>query len=269
VTSLADPAARASVLRIAAAVFTGSALVALIGVLAEPEDEVWQLAVSGLVVSLAALLAAPSMLLAERSRAGSWPMLAAVIGVILVLVALVLALALIWDGDMDGQALGICLAATLAIAQANLLGARRGPDESDGLRLLTDGTIFCGLALAGGVIAAIAVGSEGEAGARILAALAILDALGLVLIPIVRRLVPKETERGGERSVGARVPAGSCEWVAPEGFDAAVEAASASARLLRLERPGPGGMPGVAVFHAPDGTLSAIVSYAGEQASRP
>jgi hypothetical protein len=267
----ADRATRLSVLRIAAAVFTGSALVALIGVLAEPEDEVWQLAGSGLSVSLAALFATPSMLLAERSPAGSWRMLSAVVGVVLVLISLVLILAVIWDADMDGEAFGICLAAAVGLAQTNLLVARRGPDESEGLGLLTDATIVCGLLLAGAVVIAIATDSDSETGARFLAAVAILDALGLVLIPVVRRLAPKDEAPAEVASAGTggAVPAGRCSWVAPDGFDAAVQAAEANARLLRLERPGPGGMPGVAVFQAPDGTLSAIVSYAGEQSPRP
>jgi hypothetical protein len=266
-----DPSTRASVLRLAAGVFTASAFVAIIAVAVDPEDEVWKLTGSGLSVSIAALLTAPSLLLAERSEAGSGRMLAAFSGIVLVLVGLVLTLALIWNDEANAKGFGIVLAAALALAQANLLVATRRKDRSDGLRLLTDGTVLCGLILAAMAIFAIVTEPDTEEGGRVFAALTILDALGLVLIPIVRRLGPEEPAAAPAPTAvpAAGVPSGRCSWVPPGEFEGAVAAASSSARLIRLEQPGPDGLPAVAVFHAQDGTLSAIVSYPGGRSSRP
>lgn len=263
------PEVRASLLRVAAITFTIAAMVAVVAIATDTGEEAWRFSGTAIAVSLATLLAMPSALLAERSRSGTSRVLLAWAGLALVALALMATLLLIWgNDDQDGEPFGILLAAAVGLAQTNLLVARRRPDEGEGLRLLTGATIACGLLLAAMVIAAIASDSGDDEQARVFAVLGILDALGLVLIPILRRLGGTPGAPAPGAQVPRAVPAGSCTWMPPERFDAAVEVAAASARLLRLERPGAGGLPGVAVFEAEDGTPSAIISWTGGERPR-
>jgi hypothetical protein len=182
--------ARRVLLLTAAASFTIAALVGVATLLGgevgdESEDVGW----SAALVTAMALIATPGVvLLDQRGRSGPWPAVGG-ITVVASMLVVILGLAGIWtDAVDDFDAFGVIVAVALTGSHTSLLTIGRRGDDSSGVGMLISATIAAGLTIGAIVSLAILGDADDEGVARITGALAVLDALGLVLIPITRRL---------------------------------------------------------------------------------
>jgi hypothetical protein len=144
-------------------------------------------------------------------------------------VTMVLAVAAIWSGDDEGvEPWGMTTAVTLALAQAAVYLSRAWPTDSRGVRLALLVIVCTGTLLAALIVAAIAEDFDGEAVWRVLGVFAVLNGLGMGLVPILRRLAPApaavmagaprviELAPGAlARELDARVAAGASLALAP------------------------------------------------------
>lgn len=106
-------------------------------------------------------------------------------------VTMLLALAAIWSGDDEQvEPWGMATAVTLALAQAAVYLSRARPTDSRGVRLALLVIVCTGALLAVLIVAAIAEDFDGEAMWRVLGVFAVLNGLGMGLVPILRRLAP-------------------------------------------------------------------------------
>lgn len=182
--------ARRVLLLTAAASFTIAALVGIVTLLgAELGDDSEDVGYSAALVTAAALVATPGVvLLDQRGRSGLWPAVGAITVAASMLVLLV-GLAGIWtDAVDDFDAYGVMVAVALTGSHTSLLTIGRREDDPSAVRTLVGATIAAGAMLGALVSLAILGDADDDGIARVAAALAVLDALGLVLIPIARRL---------------------------------------------------------------------------------
>jgi hypothetical protein len=177
-------------MRIAAISFTIAAVVGIATLLGGDggyEEE--RIAGSAALISAMALIATPgAVLLDQRGRSALW---SAVGGLALLFSVLTLFVGLfaIW-GDVGDDEEGIWVIVVVAVAASHtsLLTIGRRDGDSAGVGTLISLTIAAGVVIGILVSGAILADSDSEGFGRAIAAFGILDALGLVLIPIARRL---------------------------------------------------------------------------------
>jgi hypothetical protein len=184
-----DPLRRA-LLWTAIASLSLSAVIAIATFLGGDLEDDWQVPVSTLAVTLYSLTAGGAAALLSRTPDS----LLARAGVAVSLIAGVLALIIIWSDhpdDNDGLVNTWAIATVLAIAcaQVALLLGRARDDDGDPVRITLVATVVAVTAVAVLFSAAILNDFRGGDGwARLLGSLLVLDALGTVLLPILRKL---------------------------------------------------------------------------------
>ena len=185
-----DEGVRRLLLRTAAVSFTIAALIGiatLIGGDAGYEQE--RIGFSAALVSAVALIATPGVVLLDQAgRSALW---SAVGGLTLVFSMLVLVLGLLafWtDAVDDEETIGVVVAVALTGSHTSLLTIGRREGDAPTAASLISATIAVGVTLGVLISLAILLDADDEGVGRAIAVLAVLDALGLVLIPISRRL---------------------------------------------------------------------------------
>lgn len=186
---------------------------------------------------------------------------------------------LIWsefDDDGLARAWGIATTAAISIAQAALLLIHRRPSDSHVIRLVRTATIVVVVVLAALIMVALASAEDDpdESFFRILGALAVLDALGTLSLPILRRLQPaapppptRGPQRGGDlaRALGLEQDSSAQGrlFVIPAGtLDQRLHAAGEAGAEV-VERGTLAGGGTFALLRAPDGSSIGLVEPAG------
>jgi L-amino acid N-acyltransferase YncA len=119
---------------------------------------------------------------------GTLTVLVAVLGLLLALIA-------IWFARDDGdaaKAAGVLAVMSLALGHSSILLRTRRAEDSDLTSLVSSGTIFVVFLLTTGISVDI-LNEDDSFSAQVLAVLAVLYALGTLLLPLVRRLGPPGT----------------------------------------------------------------------------
>jgi hypothetical protein len=181
------PAATRALLRLSLVCLTAAAFVAVVALLAgeldDPEDQI--LAACAAIALYNATASAGVALLARPDLNGLG---AATIGTSAF--ALLFALLMIAD-DFDGELAepwGIATAAALALTQAAVMLGRARETDPPAVRAATLATVGSGVLLAGLVITAILAEDPDDEGWRVLSVVAVVNVLGMLLAPILRRL---------------------------------------------------------------------------------
>ena len=138
------------------------------------------------------LLALPAVLLGERGRA--LPLARAL--AVAALIAAAVGVATVWaPGDLLGKLTSTAVTATALGTQTAALLVRRSAGEPSVVRRLFHASIACGTVLAA-LVVALTWGQFDSAGyGRVLASIAILDALLVALQPLLARLRPPPRPR--------------------------------------------------------------------------
>jgi hypothetical protein len=147
-----------------------------------------------LTVSVYSLLGFCGALLYDK-RPGNWLAGATLLASVLGFLVTVGAIWGDWHGEADGlvQALLILLVLAIAGGQACVLEARRRESDSDWVQFLIKGTLIAIGIVAAMLCLVILETDVSRAGYwRLFGVVAVLDVLGTVLIPIVRRLPARQ-----------------------------------------------------------------------------
>jgi hypothetical protein len=152
-------------------------------------DDDWQIPTTTLAISVYSFLALGSAALLDR-RPGS-PLAQGGIGA--ALLAGGLALVLIWvesadDSDAFVQLWGIATVVAVAAAHISLLLTRARDDDGDAVRATLRATLGVAIVLALVICVGILAEPDDDYWWRIVGTLAVLDALGTALVPILRKL---------------------------------------------------------------------------------
>jgi len=269
-----------AMLRVSVACLTVAALIAIAALLGgDYGDTEARISLTVLAIAVYNVTGMAGVALA-RDRAAGWVggLCAAASAI-----AFVLALAAIWwevfdDGDEDGaiRAWGIATVLAVSLAQASLLLSRRRPYDGDTVRAIRAGTLIAIAAVAILVIVAIAGGDVSDGYWRLLGAVAVLDVLGTILVPIVRRLHATSPDRAtaGSAEIAARLgldrePAHPAEArIVPAGALGPAVAGATRAGAGVLLGPTTGGEGGgFALLIAPDGSHLALIE--AREGARP
>jgi len=261
-----------AMLRVSVACLTVAALIAIAALLGgDYGDTEARISLTVLAIAVYNVTGMAGVALA-RDRAAGW---VGGLGVTASAVAFALAIVAIWwevfvDGD-EGEAIrvwGVATVLAVSLAQASLLLSRRRPSDGDTVGAILAGTLIAVAAIAILVIVAIAGEDVSQGYWRLLGAVAVLDVLGTILVPIVRRLHATSPDGAvaGSADIAARLgldraPASPAEArIVPVGAlgPAVAEAARAGAGVLL--GPTTGGEGGAfAVVVAPDGSHLALI----------
>ena len=180
--------------------------------------------------------------------------------------AFLVTVAAIWSGfeDDNWKPAVYCLILAFACGHTSVLLAGRGEDDSQGVELIRGATIMMLWLLVVLVFAEISSSGD-DVGERGLGVVAVLYALGAVVLPLLRRMAPASTSQQPSKvSRRDELPLDHVCLVWPGDVESAIAGLAASgAQVVEGPVPRTGARgAGLSIYYRePDGTLVELIAY--------